>query len=198
MSHLEILEAELQEFLIALSEQQKSLLTRYCDELARWNQKMNLTALQGREMVRRLVVEPAWVGLQLQPKGVLADIGSGNGSPAVPLHIVCPFEKAHLIEARSKRAAFLRHLGSSLQLSGMFVHRARFEEIAPVLGSVEWVTLQGVRLNSQIIDTIWANVPAPTNIVWITSDVKPPLPPARMLEVPMTATKVFVFQRDQS
>ena len=198
MSHLEILEAELQEFQIEISNWEKALLVHYCDELARWNQKINLTGLHGAEMVRRLVVEPVWIGLRLKLSGILADIGSGNGSPAVPLHIVCHLEKTHLIEARSKRAAFLRNVASSLNLSGLIVHRVRFDEIASTLGPVDWITLQGVRLNPQIIETIRTNVPLTTNIVWITSVAEPPIPATHTLQVPLTATKVFVFRLDQS
>ena len=93
VSHLEILEAELQEFQVELTSHEKTLLARYCDELIRWNKKVNLTGLQGAEMVRRLVVEPVWIGLRLQFSGTLADIGSGNGSPALPLHVCCRLEK---------------------------------------------------------------------------------------------------------
>ena len=59
MSLREVLETELRRFQLDLTPKQKSTLTRYCDELVRWNKKINLTGLQGTEMVRRLVVEPA-------------------------------------------------------------------------------------------------------------------------------------------
>ena len=87
MPHLEVLESELRKFDIDLPSSQKLALAAYCDELHRWNKRINLTGLSGADMVRRLVVEPGWIGLQLQLTGVLADIGSGNGSPAIPLHI---------------------------------------------------------------------------------------------------------------
>src|SRR5205823_4516510 len=96
---------------------QKLALAAYCEELARWNKKINLTGLSSADMVHRLVTEPVWIGLQLKPAGILADIGSGNGSPAIPLRVVCPFAACHLIEARTKRAAFLRHIATTLKLS---------------------------------------------------------------------------------
>ena len=66
MSYRDILESELQQFQIVLDLQQKETLVAYCDELTRWNRKMNLTGLAGAALVRRLVVEPVWVGLQLK------------------------------------------------------------------------------------------------------------------------------------
>jgi hypothetical protein len=68
-------------------------LTIYIRELERWNKKLNLTSLAGPELIRRLVSEPAWIGQQLQMSGVLADIGSGNGSPGVPLYLTSRLSK---------------------------------------------------------------------------------------------------------
>ncbi len=194
MSHIEVLESELRNFQIDLPDAEKCILARYCDELVHWNKTINLTGLSGRDMVRRLVVEPVWIGLQLKPEGVLADIGSGNGSPAIPLNVVSKFRKAHLIEARARRAAFLRHLTTTLTLSDVLVHRARFEAIVPELEPVDWISLQGVLFDRQLVDCIKKVASATTNIVWISSqDVSTPLKPKRILGVPYTNTQVFVF-----
>jgi 16S rRNA (guanine(527)-N(7))-methyltransferase RsmG len=201
VSHLEVLETELRTFQLDLPSQQKLLLARYCDELAHWNKRMNLTALSGSSLVRRLVVEPTWIALQLKPAGVLADIGSGNGSPAIPFHAVSQFKETHLIEARTKRAVFLRHLATSLQLHGLTVHRGRFEDVVPSLGPVDWVTLQGIALSEELVETMRAQPSRKetTNVVWITSKTsRVSLKPAAELEVPITGTKVFLFQLDQS
>jgi 16S rRNA (guanine(527)-N(7))-methyltransferase RsmG len=198
VSHLEVLESELRIFQIELLSHQKLVLARYCDELIRWNKKMNLTGLAGASMVRRLVVEPVWVGLHLHPAGVLADIGSGNGSPAIPLHVVSRLEKTHLIEARARRAAFLRHLGTSLALPGLIVHRGRFEDVTSSLGSVDWVTLQGVHFSTPLLDSIRQVASRTTTIVWITSSAKGALQPSETLQVPITGTQVLLFRLDQS
>ena len=195
MSHNEVLESELRNFQIELPAAQKLALALYCDELVHWNRTINLTGLNGVDMVRRLVVEPVWIGLQLKPQGVLADIGSGNGSPAIPLHVVSKFRKAHLIEVRARRAAFLRHLTTTLTLTDIVVHRARFEEVASELEPVDWVSLQGVAFSGRLIDSIRKVASATTTIVWITSpNVRTPLKPIRALGVPFTGTKVFLFR----
>ena len=199
MSYLEVLESELRDFQIDLPSEQKSTLARYCDELRRWNKRINLTGLSGRAAVRRLVVEPAWIGLQLKPRGVLTDIGSGNGSPALPLHIVSGLRRTHLVEVRAKRAAFLRHSTTTLKLADVIVHRASFEDVASDLRPVDWVTLQGLGLNLQLIDSIKKIASPTTTVVWITSpDVAAPLKPTKTLQVPITGTKVFLFHLDLS
>ncbi len=197
MSHFEVLESELRMFELELPFQQKLALAQYCDELVRWNEKVNLSGLGGASMVRRLVVEPVWVGQQLGLSGALADIGSGNGSPAIPLHVVLRLDRTHLIEARMKRDAFLRHIGASLQLDGLIVHRGRFDDVAPNIGVVDWVTLQGVGLNMRLFRSIRQIATHTTTIVWITSMVKPVLEPVRTLEVPMTGRRVLLFRLDQ-
>ena len=197
MSHIEVLESELRNFQIDLPDAEKCILARYCDELVHWNKTINLTGLSGRDMVRRLVVEPVWITLQLEPDGILADIGSGNGSPAIPFHVVSKFRKAHLIEARARRAAFLRHLTTTLTLTDVLVHRTRFEAIVPELEPVDWISLQGVLFDRQLVDCIKKVASATTNIVWISSqDVSTPLKPKRILGVPYTNTQVFVFGLD--
>jgi 16S rRNA (guanine527-N7)-methyltransferase len=195
VSHLEVLESELRKFHIELPAPKKSLLARYCDELTRWNRTINLTALSGADMVRRLVVEPVWIGLQLHPHGIAADVGSGNGSPAIPLHVTCSFRKAHLIESRARRAAFLRHLTTTLPLSDVSVHRNRFETLASELDTVDWITLQGVALTRRLIDSIKQVGSPTTNIVWISSPAaRLEVEPTKTVHVPLTGTEVFVFE----
>jgi 16S rRNA (guanine(527)-N(7))-methyltransferase RsmG len=195
VTFLEVLESELRNFKIDLPSAQKHVLARYCDELDHWNKRINLTGLSGAELVRRLVVEPVWVGLEIKPQGTVADIGSGNGSPAIPLHVVCKFRKAHLIEARTRRAAFLRHLTTTLPLSDVVIHRARFEGIVSELGPVDWITVQGVALSNELLASVKPIASTTTNIVWISSpEVRVPLNPLRTLQVPHTGTEVFLFR----
>jgi 16S rRNA (guanine527-N7)-methyltransferase len=198
VSYLELLEKELSLFRLDIPPSQRALLALYCDELQRWNQKINLTGLSGVELVRRLVIEPVWIASELEMSGIVVDIGSGNGSPAVPLHIVRRFDRDHLIEVRAKRAAFLRHLVSVLKLEGVVIHQARFEDITEQLTGSDWVTLQGVALTSKLADAIRSISDASTTAVWITAEVEPKLKAFRTLQVPITGTRVFLFHLDQS
>src|SRR5262249_51468212 len=199
VSHLEFLESELHTFHIQLLPAQKLALARYCDELVRWNRRMNLTSLSGASLVRRLVAEPVWIGRELQLTGSLADIGSGNGSPAIPFHIISDFQACDLVEARIKRAAFLRHLVTTLKLPNVTVHRARFEDIAGSLKGFSWISLQAVALSEKLFDSIRRIAGPTTTIVWISSEgSEPDWTPTRTLRVPFTRTQVFLFNLDLS
>jgi 16S rRNA (guanine527-N7)-methyltransferase len=199
VSYRELIEAELLTFQIELPISQRFALAAYCDELDRWNRRMNLTGLCGQSLVRRLVAEPVWIAQQLQLSGILVDIGSGNGSPAVPVCITRPVQRCHLVEPRIKRAAFLRHLTIALHLTTTAIHRARFEEIAPTLGPSDWITLQALGLTRELAAAMRVIARPTTTIVWITSgSVRPELTPRSVLTVPITGTRVFLFQLDLS
>jgi 16S rRNA (guanine527-N7)-methyltransferase len=197
VSWIAILESELHIFQIELTFSQIETLAAYCGELSRWNKKMNLTGLEGAELVRRLVIEPVWIGVQLKAGGVLVDVGSGNGSPALPLHVACQFERVHLIEARSKKAAFLRHLRTVLNLDQTRIHRGRLQEVAASIDKADWITLQGVALTEELMNSLRRFCQATTTVVWITSlSVSAPLPPLQTFTVPVTGTQVLLFRLD--
>jgi len=200
VSHLDLLESEIQRFRIELSDIQKAALVTYCDELVRWNKRMNLSALSGLGLVRRLVVEPIWIGRELGLKGFLVDIGSGNGSPAIPFQISCPLASSHLFEARAKRAAFLRHLTVRLGLSNMTVHRARFEDVAAAtVHRPDFISLRAVALNERLLTSIQAIAGPTTAVLWISSPEVPSLRlPFKALTVPITGSRVLLFQLDLS
>jgi 16S rRNA (guanine(527)-N(7))-methyltransferase RsmG len=194
VSYLEILESELPKFQIELDSFQKEKLAIYCEELSRWNQKINLTSLQGEALVRRLVLEPAWVGKQLKPEGILMDIGSGNGSPAIPLLVVGGFRKSHLVEARTKRAVFLRHIISILNLANSEVHRVRFEDLEKDRECPDWITLQAIALTKDMMTAIRNISKSTTSVVWITSaTLHTELQPSHIFSIPATDTKVLIF-----
>jgi 16S rRNA (guanine527-N7)-methyltransferase len=197
VAYLDILTSQLLEFGIDVPESQKISLAAYCDELIRWNEKINLTALSGEKLVQRLVVEPVWIAQALKLSGSLTDIGSGNGSPAIPFQIVCPYLRCDLVEARAKRAAFLRHLCLKLKLPGTRIHRAKYEDIAPAVSQSDWITLQAVALTPQLLSVIRGFVRSTTTIVWITAgNVETTLSPVESLSVPITGTRVLLFRLD--
>jgi len=192
-----ILKAELSRIGLSIPLPIQKKLVLYVQELERWNRTVNLTALKGAELVRRLVVEPAWIGQELQLSGTLADIGSGNGSPAVALCVTRNLPRVHLIEARTKRAAFLRHVASRLELSQIAVHRNRVEDIAEPIEPVNCITLQAVNPTPQLMKALSRLFPPTTRVVWITSGAKAPAIGATHISVPGSNSEVWAFRLDQ-
>jgi len=193
----EILQAELSQLGLRVSESAQKKLVLYIQELERWNRTVNLTSLKGVELVRRLVVEPAWIGQELQLSGALADIGSGNGCPGLSLCVTRNPERAHLIEARTKRAAFLRHVANRLDLAQIVVHRTRIEDIAEKFEGIDWITLQAVSPTSQLMRSLRRVFAETTRVVWITSGGNAPARNASRISVPGSNSEVWVFRLDQ-
>jgi 16S rRNA (guanine(527)-N(7))-methyltransferase RsmG len=162
--------------------------------MERWNQRINLTGLHGTELARRLVSEPVWIGRQLGMAGSLIDVGSGNGCPAISLCVTRPLREAHLIEARGKRAAFLRHIRTELQLSAMSVHGNRFEDVASTLGKADWITLQAVALSKPLLHGLRLVSTDTTRIVWITAGKTAPSPSSTRMAVPGSSTEAWLLK----
>lgn len=138
-------------------------LESYFALLLRWNAKVNLTGLSTiEEAIDRLVLEPliAASAISAEP-GLLMDIGSGGGSPAIPLKIVRPSLSLWMVESKSRKAAFLRECVRVLALESTLVENARAEELLPrpeLTESMDYVTVRAVRLDSRFLNTALAFV----------------------------------------
>jgi len=115
---------------IAIPEGLAGQLTVYYQLLSHWNQKINLTSLADPdEAVDRLLLEPVAAAEQLQTAASLIDLGSGGGSPAIPLALALGVSRLVMVESRTRKAAFLREAVRELALPGV-VESERFEAIS--------------------------------------------------------------------
>ena len=137
---------------LALDREARTRLAAYVALLFRWNERMNLTALDaGEEGLQRLVVEPLVAGRQIPPEArTMIDIGSGNGSPAIPVKIARPELLVRMVESRARKAAFLREAVRRLKLAETVVENCRFEALVdnPQMREAHDVlTVRGVRVD---------------------------------------------------
>ena len=134
-------------------------LETYVRLLARWNAKVNLTSLPldtpTDETFDRLLIEPLAAARFVEDSwSPWFDIGSGGGSPAIPLKLLKPSLRLTMIESKARKAAFLREAVRSLELDRTFVESARFEEVvsrADSSGMAGLVTVRAVRPDAQLI-----------------------------------------------
>ena len=120
----------------SLDQAQLTRLEQYFELLRRWNRRINLTSLPLEDAtdaaIDRLLVEPLCAGPLFRAGSVnWADLGSGGGSPAIPLKILRPASRLTMVESRSRKAAFLRTAASELELDDVRVLGSRVEEIDP-------------------------------------------------------------------
>jgi len=120
---------------VAVPESVQRQLEEYFRLLAHWNSKINLTSLPLRtptdEAFDRLLVEPLAAARHIPDSAnIWLDLGSGGGSPAIPLKFLRPSISLTMVEAKARKAAFLREAVRVLGLSEATVEQARFEELA--------------------------------------------------------------------
>jgi 16S rRNA (guanine527-N7)-methyltransferase len=105
-------------------------IQRYAEMLLDWNRSVNLTGARTLEEVLTQVatgdalVAVSWTGIAR-----VIDIGSGGGLPAIPLALAMPLVQFTLLEANSRKCAFLEHVAASLNLRNVAVAAGRAEEL---------------------------------------------------------------------
>ncbi len=145
---MELLKAGAKSLGLTLDSERVYAFETYYKELTAWNQRFNLTAVvdyaevQCRHFLDSLSCLLAFplqgtphsisqtVPLRLQSDQICLDVGSGAGFPGIPIKIVLPESRMTLLEATGKKAAFLRHMVSKLNLANTEVVNARAEEAA--------------------------------------------------------------------
>lgn len=133
--------------------------TEYLALLARWNHRINLTSLPlgspiPTRSIDKLIVEPLvaadWVS---SGERRWIDLGSGGGSPAIPLRLARQSGSLAMVEARARKCAFLREAVRVLQLPRTSVLATRFEELS-FQGEIDLITLRAVRLDADLVDLV--------------------------------------------
>jgi 16S rRNA (guanine(527)-N(7))-methyltransferase RsmG len=92
-------------------------LELYKSELLKWTAKVNLIGPEAKEHLDEHIVEALAAAEILRPVGEVLDFGSGGGLPAIPMAIVTPGARFHLVEADQKKWAFLKHIVRECGLS---------------------------------------------------------------------------------
>ena len=149
---------------LTLSAELVSQLEAYYRLLATWNTKINLTGLKVGELspeaLDRLLVEPIAAAKYIPPKATrMLDVGSGGGSPAIPLALATPRIRLLMVESKTRKSVFLREAVRALGLHRADVVTGRFEELLarPDLHEIhDLVTLRAVRTEPRVLVTLQA------------------------------------------
>jgi 16S rRNA (guanine527-N7)-methyltransferase len=159
-------------------------LEQYYRLLALWNPKINLTGLAlappEDATFDRLLVEPLAAARHV-PSGPLhtVDIGSGSGSPAIPLALACPGLAIRMVESKTRKAVFLTEAIRHLQIQQATVETARFEQLLsrPDLHeAADIVTVRAVRVEARTLMTLQAFLKPTGQLFWFRSASGPSRP----------------------
>ena len=141
-------------------------LETYYRLLAAWNRKMNLSGLDltdpPPDALDRLLIEPLVAARHVSAGATrMIDIGSGGGSPAIPLTLAVSGLRLVMVESKTRKSVFLREAVRALSLSGAEVMTARFEELLANPGLHEahdLLTIRAVRIEGRVLMSVQAFV----------------------------------------
>ena len=137
---------------VTVSRELKASLLSYYELLVRWNRKINLTALSDpASAIDRLLLEPVSAAAHLPAVVPMADLGSGGGSPAIPLALALHSPHLLMVESRSRKAAFLREAAREVGIDAR-VEAVRFEELTALHdASAGLVSIRAVRPDRAVL-----------------------------------------------
>ena len=118
---------------VTLDSYQLNQFEIYYRNLVDWNERLNLTAIteagevQAKHFMDSLTLLQLIKGLSMESLRII-DAGTGAGFPGIPIKIAMPDVKMALLEVTTKKARFLEHIITELQLSDIEVIIERAEE----------------------------------------------------------------------
>jgi 16S rRNA (guanine527-N7)-methyltransferase len=141
-------------------------LEAYFRILAVWNTKINLTGLDLTDpapgTMDRLLIEPLVAAKHIAAGAVrMIDVGSGGGSPAIPLLLANPGLSLLMVESKTRKSVFLREVIRTIGLTTAEVAAMRFEELLshPDLHERhDLLTIRAVRIETRVLQGLQAFV----------------------------------------
>ncbi|MCA9580949.1 MAG: class I SAM-dependent methyltransferase [Myxococcales bacterium] len=157
-----------------------SILAPFVQLVRTWSRRMNLTgARTDRDLVDVLLTDAIVLARQhwLPQGGSFVDVGSGGGTPAIPLLLLRSDLRGTLVEPLRKRVTFLRTCAGQLGLSNrMKVIEGRIDPDTPQLADAPFdVALSRATFEPETWLRIGSSL-APRTVVFVGSERSPDLP----------------------
>ncbi len=177
----ERIERRLGELALPISSGQLNDLATYFGLLTKWNERLNLTALPlvppTDEAIDRLICEPVAASKSLKEvDSLLVDLGSGGGSPAIPLRIMAERARLLMVESKARKCAFLREVVRQLSLADAEVANARFEELMTQVDlreTADVISVRAVRADRTLWGAIASLLKPGGTVLWFAAGDEP-------------------------
>ena len=114
---------------LSVTPEQLKKQARYLDLLLEANKNINLTGIkEPKAAVIKHTLDSLSASSAIEGARII-DIGSGGGTPGIPLAIALPEKKFYLIEATQKKASFLNEAVRALKLDNVEIICERGESV---------------------------------------------------------------------
>ncbi len=138
-----------------LTEQQKSQFGALQEIYADWNQKINVISRKDiEELYERHILHSLAIYkfLPFQPGSHILDLGTGGGFPGIPLAIMMPQVKFHLVDSIGKKIKVVQEVSDAIGLTNIEATHARAEQVK---GKYDFVVSRAVAELQQLL--VWSN-----------------------------------------
>lgn len=113
-----------------ISADQQTQLLAYAGLLKKWNKTYNLTALRSDSLaVSHHLLDSLTLLPYIGSAQIMLDVGSGGGQPGIPAAICRPDVQITLLDANTKKTAFLQQAVIELGLKNVRVVSGRVEAV---------------------------------------------------------------------
>jgi len=114
-----------------LSEKQINQFSLLQDLYQDWNSKINVISRKDIEMLyERHVLHSLAIAKVISFSGAdILDVGTGGGFPGMPLAIMFPESRFHLVDSIGKKITVVKEIASALQLKNVSAQQIRAEQI---------------------------------------------------------------------
>jgi 16S rRNA (guanine527-N7)-methyltransferase len=115
-----------------LSDVQKSQFTQLYSLYKDWNEKINVIS---RKDIDNLYINHVLHSLGIakvvtfQHDAAILDVGTGGGFPGIPLAIMFPDSRFHLVDSIGKKITVVKNVVQSLELMNVTAEQARAEQL---------------------------------------------------------------------